>query len=339
MNEAAFSLDLNEKYTRMCDLSISKDKIELLSLGYEETIPGFFSGSSESMIVQQAELIQQLHENLQIKKKKAQIIIPDNLTYSQILPMPKLSEKELIKAIRYQADEFIPLPIDDVYLDIEILTENEQEKKMLILIVASPKKVVDRIYRTIELAKLVPESLENELSATGRFVSDVLHIDDAPVLIVNFGFSSTSIYVVDPTSSLIVLSRSFKIGLDLLIRDLKVNLNWDDAKAAEALKTIGLSPNGSVDINAVVSPIIKELTQEIEKTIFQVRDKMNLQIKQIYTFNHDRLVANFPQTIQANFNIATQPLPFGQLILPNPISQSFGNEMSSFLSVIAGFLR
>ena len=339
MNDSAFSLDLNEKYIRMCDLSVTKDKIELLSLGFDETVPNFFAGASEAMMEQQARMIQQLHDNLKIKKKKVQVVIPDNLTYSQILQMPKLSEKELTKAIRYQADEFIPLPIDDVYLDIEILSENEQEKKLMILIVASPKKVVDRIYHTLELAKLVPESLENELSAMGRFTSEILHIDENPVMIVNFGYSSSSIYIVDPATSLIVLNRSIKIGLDILIRDLKVNLNWDEAKARDALKTIGLNQNGSIDINAVVSPIIKELLQEMEKIMLQVRDKMNLNVKQIYTYNHDQYVANFPGALQGYFNIPTQPFPFAQLLLPNPITQSFGGEMSSFISLIAGYLR
>lgn len=339
MNDSAFSLDFNEKYTRMCDLSVTDDKIELLSLGFDETIPNFFTAGSDVTMEQQAQRLVMLHENLQIKKKKVQIVIPDNFTYSQIIEMPKLSEKELIKAIRYQADEFIPLPIDDVYIDIEILSEHEQEKKILVLIVASPKKIVDRIYHTIELAKLVPESLENELSATGRFISDILHIDDEPVLIINFGYSSSSLYVVDPTSSLIVLSRSIKIGLDLLVRDLKINLNWDDAKAFEALKTIGLNTNGSVDLNAVVNPIMKELLQEVEKTIMQARDKMNIAVKQIFTCNYDRNIAHFPEAIQGYLNIPTKIFPYSQLLLPNPITQSFTADMSSFVSVIAGYLR
>lgn len=339
MNDSVFSLDFNEKYTRMCDLTIKKDKIELLSLGFDETVPNFMVGANDVTIQQQAQKLATLHNNLNIKKKKVQVVIPDNLTYSQILTMPKLDERELVKAIRYQADEFIPLPIDDVYLDVEILSENDQEKKILVLIVASPKKIIDRIHHTLELAQFVPQTLENELSATGRFISEVLRIEDVPTLIINFGYTTSSLYVVDPATSLVVQTRLIKIGLDLFLRDLKVNLNWDDAKALDALKTVGLNPSGSVNIFAVVSPILKELMQEVEKTVLQSRDKLNLSIKQIYTFNFDRYIAQFPQSVEAHFSLPTKSYPYGQLFMPNPITQSFASEMSTFVAAIAGFLR
>ena len=85
--------------------------------------------------------------------------------------MPKLKEKELIAAIRYQADEFIPMAIDETNLDLEVLKEDDKTNKMLIFIVASPKKLVEKIQKTVEMADFVPTTLENELSAVARLTS------------------------------------------------------------------------------------------------------------------------------------------------------------------------
>lgn len=339
MSDSVFSLDLNERYIRMCDLTTKKDKIELLSLGYDESIPNFFSTFTDETAQLQAKIISQMRTNLKIKKNKVAVVIPDNYAYSQIIEMPDLKEEELIKAIRYQADEFIPMPIDDVYLDLEILTQNEQTKKLLILIVASAKKVVDQVYKTLELAKLSPESLEIELSALGRFISEVYTFTSEPAVVINFGYTNTSIYVIDPKTSLILLTRTVKIGFELLVRDLKVNLNWDDQKAQTALKSIGLSTNGSLNISTVVYPIIKELLQEVEKSIAQVREKSGLEVKHIYVYNHDTLVANLLPTIQSYFSLPTEVFPISAKLTLNPITQSFSAELTSFVSVIAGNIR
>src|SRR6185436_4812366 len=114
---------------------------ELLSLGSYETAPNFFDTENQLVLDKQVEILKRLYGNLRIRKKSVNVIIPDSRTYSQIVEMPKLKEKELIAAIRYQADEFIPMAIDETYLDLEILREDKRNHKLLVLIVASPKKV------------------------------------------------------------------------------------------------------------------------------------------------------------------------------------------------------
>jgi type IV pilus assembly protein PilM len=339
MNGDTFALDINEKYTRMCKVHINKGKLELISLGYDTTAPNFYISQSDTLVQQQTKIITQLHTNLKINTRKVHVILPDSFTYSQVLEMPYLKEKELTSAIKYQADEFIPMPIDEVYLDIEILKEDEKAKKLLILIVASPKKIVDQLYQTLLTAKLVPETLENELSSLGRFVSEIVNFRGTTSLFVNFGYSTTSIYLIDGTTGLILMTRNIKMGIELLLRDLKVNLNWDDQKAIEALKTIGMTAGGSVDLTSIISPFMKELLRELEKMILLAREKFNSTVGRIVTFNYDSYVANFPTSIQSQLSLPTQTMPLKDILTPNPITQSFAPELSSFLSVISGNLR
>ena len=64
------------------------------------------------------------------------------------------------------------MPIEETNIDIEVIEENQKEKKVLLLIVAAPKKVIERIQTTAELAGLNPESIENELSSNSRFINE-----------------------------------------------------------------------------------------------------------------------------------------------------------------------
>src|SRR3989344_186291 len=339
MSKDTFSIDITRKNIRVCDLEEKDVKIEILSLGYDDIVPNFLLDDNPLLQKEQAKKLLQLYQNLKISKKKVNVVLPDSVTYSQIIEMPKLNEQELMLAIRYQADEFIPMPIDEVYLDIEVLKEDPKNSRQLTLIIAAPKNTVTRIYNMLSLAHLVPKNLENELSVIGRLIALRFSQSNECTVLVNFGFSGTSLYLVDPLSHIIVATRSFKIGLDLIVRDLKVNLNWDEKNTYEALKNIGLTQNATVDIYKIIYPIMKEMFRELEQFIQLAKSKYNLEVNKVYLFNFDSSIANFAPTIQSNMSVPTLPLPIGSILIPNVITQSFSSEISSFVSVIAAQIK
>ncbi|OGK52072.1 hypothetical protein A2966_03715 [Candidatus Roizmanbacteria bacterium RIFCSPLOWO2_01_FULL_41_22] len=339
MSKDTFSIDITRKNIRVCDLEEKDGKIEILSLGYDDIVPNFLLDDNPLLQKEQAKKLLQLYQNLKISKKKVNVVLPDSVTYSQIIEMPKLNEQELMLAIRYQADEFIPMPIDEVYLDIEVLKEDPKNSRQLTLIIAAPKNTVTRIYNMLSLAHLVPKNLENELSVIGRLIALRFSQSNECTVLVNFGFSGTSLYLVDPLSHIIVATRSFKIGLDLIVRDLKVNLNWDEKNTYEALKNIGLTQNATVDIYKIIYPIMKEMFRELEQFIQLAKSKYNLEVNKVYLFNFDSSIANFAPTIQSNMSVPTLPLPIGSILIPNVITQSFSSEISSFVSVIAAQIK
>src|SRR3989339_1843428 len=157
----------------------------------------FCSADDEKNLDIQAQRIKKLVDSLKITKKNVNVVVPGSLTYSQILVMPQLNEKELVSAIKYQADQFIPMPIEETNIDLEIIDEYKAEGKLLILIVAAPKKLIEKIQTTVELSGLVPESIENELSASSRLISQFnkkfFLPDQEGVMVANFGLNSTTL--------------------------------------------------------------------------------------------------------------------------------------------------
>ncbi|MDA1317120.1 MAG: pilus assembly protein PilM [bacterium] len=333
-----FSIDISEQFTRLAHLSVNKGKIDIHSLGYDNTVPNFFTNLVEKSAQEQSKVISLLHSKLNIPTTKVHAVLPDDLTYSQLLLMPDLPEKELVNSIRIQADEFVPLPIQDVYIDLETIAKLPNGK-LLIVFIAAQKKIVDHVHLTLEMANLEPVTLENELSAVGRLVSEMFTFIKSPTLIVNFGYGGTSMYVMNPPFPYFQITRTVRIGYDLLLRDIKVNMNLDDAKAVEALKTIGLGTNGSVNVNAVIYPIINEFMAEIEKTLLLTKEKYNVSINNIYLFNYDNHVGYLHEAVQNKVSIPTQSLPLSSLLVPNTITQTFSNILSSFIPVIATHIR
>ena len=309
-----------------------------MSLGYENTIPNYFTNPNDKSAELEAQLIRNLLNQLNITESRVQVVIPDSMTYAQLVVQPMLKEEELAQAIRLQVDEIIPLPIADINLDFEIVS-NLKDDKLLVLLVAVEKKLSDQIAKTLNFAKLEAVSLENELSVLGRFTSEVFPFIKEPSLIVNFGFAGTSFYIMNPPFPYFQFTRTVKIGYANFIKDAKLNLNITDAKAVELLKTVGLGNSTAVNIYPIIYPLIEEICNNILKINILAKERFASVIKHIYFLNFDSEIAHLYETIQKKVLLPTGPIPMNQILIPNPITQSFQNNISSFIPVISAHIR
>lgn len=339
MSENAICLDFGEKNIRIVDANLKGNLINVVSFGQAQATPFFFNNDAEKTIENQAQIINSLYTSLKIKKRDVHVVIPDALSYSHIIEVPKLNEKELQSAIRYQADQFIPMPLEEISLDIEVLRDDPKAKKSTILLVASPKKIVNQIEKTVNYAGLNPESLENEFSVMRRLFLEILKFPpSASFLLVNIGYTTTSIYLINP-ATFTLIPRTIKIGLELFIKDIKLNLNIDERKTIEILQTIGFENNASINLRAYTDSILKELVAQINKFIILAKDNYNLAINQIYFFNLNTYIKSLEKEIQGLVSIPAQSLSLASYLVPGAVSNSFAPYSSSFACAVAGNIR
>src|SRR3989338_8774753 len=172
MADELISLDLAENVLRIAKAKNEGGKIRVEVLFQQTGMPAFYESDTKKVSDETLTIINRSLDNLRLHKKRVNIVIPDGFTYSQIIKMPRLKEKELLSAIRYQADQFIPMPIDETSLDLEILEDNKNSENILVLLVAAPQNLVERVQNIAEQSGIYPESIENELSATGKFLEN-----------------------------------------------------------------------------------------------------------------------------------------------------------------------
>lgn len=339
-----FSIDLGESFIRIADVKKTGDLFDAKSLGIIETDPVFFRGEAESVIEKQASSLSKMVAQLKITKKNVTIVIPDSYSYNQFIETPKLNEKELLSAIKYQADQFIPMPLEEINLDIEILKEDEVNKKILTLIAAAPKKIVEKVEKLAEYAGLAPQTIETEVSAVARLVGELFKKPQntttaSGILFVNVNFSSTSVYLFDLSSKIFVFSYNFTIGFNLFLKEIQINLNVDQKKAEELLKTFGASNNASYNINAIITPVVKDFLAEIQKAINLLKQKYNMQITHIYTFNETTRFHAIEEIIGRFFAIPTAPLNVFSFFSKNNQVEALRESLGFFVPSIGANLR
>jgi len=330
-----FTLELTDNAIKIFDGEVRQKDILAKKISIYDNLPfSFFTQDLPDLSQKLADIIKKLVSDLKIGKRKVNLIIPDSYTYSQIIPMPALNEKELISAIKYQADQFIPLPIEEINIDLEIIHHNEKEKKLLVLVAAVSKKLAQKIEEAIEFAGLYPVVLENQLSAFSRFVnhfsSSFSQNSSSKIIFVNLGQNSTSLYFFDQSTFLISKVHNFNLGYNLFFKELQITTSLDDKKTNELLSSFNLKNQGNIDVETMISPITKQFIFEIKKIVTPPASAFF--IGDIVLFPALTEIINKNIDLPISFTIFN---PYS-LFKPNPQIDYYKDKLSFLVSTIGG---
>ncbi len=337
MADNFFSIDIGERYTKVVDSKLNANFLEFNSLGKIDTAEAFYTLETEKNIETETANINKLIDSLKITKKNVNVIIPSAATYSQILMMPLLNEKELISAIKYQADQFIPMPIEETNIDLEIIDEFKDTKKILVLIVAAPKKIIEKVQNAVEGAGLIPDSIENELSASARFVNlfpKQLFTDlQSGIISLNIGGNASNLTYFANQSYNLTESHNFSIGYQLFLKEIQINTDSDIKKSTEILATYDKKANSSFAVDTIISPLLKDMTIEIQR--FVATKKVN----HMYLYNQSCLFPGLGDLLAAQTGIPTSQFDIYGLSKKNPLLDTYKKELALYVSSIGGNFR
>lgn len=346
MSQELFSIDLGEQNIRIADIQKEGGLLRIDGIGSTPINTALYQVETSRLVSEAAQQITQLIQKAGIKKKKVAVVIPDAVTYSRFIEMPKLNEKEMLSAIKYQADQFIPMPLEDINLDIEMVYENDKTKQSLALVVAAPKTIVNKVEKILLSAGLVPESLESEISATARFLAE-LHpptkvasqSEHQGVLYVNMGYNTTSLYFFDTTRNVMTFNHMFPIGINLFLKVIQANLNIERPKAQEMLAQYGLLGRSDFHTDMILTPVIKDILKEIQISIALLKDKYSSTVTNMQLYHTASQLKGFDQIVTAFFHVPTTFLHLEDRFVKNQLFSSIGASLPSFIPVFGGNLK
>lgn len=335
-------LDIADSEIRLADVKRNGNLFEATALARTDADPLFFKSDIDKNVETQSENISALLAKNGVFKRDVGIVIPDSYTYSRFIEMPRLNEKELLSAVKYQADQFIPMPLEDTNIDIEIVYEDLDSRKNLALIVAAPKKIIQKIERTVERAGLAPIAIETEISAAGRLFSSIFKpqssLNNSGYLFINFGSQTTSLYFFDIQKNILVYSHNFPIGYNLFLKEIQVNLNVDKAKSEDLLKTFGITPNSSYHLETILAPAIKDFLTEIQHSTTLITSTFKKQIQGVYLFNNSSKFHGFDILVGKYLAIPSATLNISSFFTKNNISSLHREDMPYYIPAIGGNL-
>ena len=172
LKEEVFALNLSDSFLKIAKLKKKSRGFVLTSLN-ETEIP---KGIIEEGIIKDEEFLSKIIKSSiksvkgkKIKTKYVVASLPEEKSFLQIIQMPKMNEKELSLAVPLQAENYIPLPIDEVYLDFQVIPPVKNYfDNIEVLVIAMSKKIIDSYVSCFKKAGLLPIIFETESEAIAR---------------------------------------------------------------------------------------------------------------------------------------------------------------------------
>ncbi|MBI2450379.1 MAG: pilus assembly protein PilM [Candidatus Nealsonbacteria bacterium] len=215
-----FGLDISDLSLRIIKLKRRGDFLNLASFDEAEIQPGIIESGeikNESVLV---EIIKKAIAGVKGEKLKTKYItasLPEEKTFMQVIQLPKMEEGEAQKSVYFEAENYIPMPVEKAYVDSQIVYPLKNHLNHLdVLLAAVPKETVDSYLSVLKKSGLSPLVLESESQAVARaLIKDGKSSE--PVLLLDLGSSATTFiifsgYSIRFTTSLLITPRKDNLG-------------------------------------------------------------------------------------------------------------------------------
>jgi len=217
--------------------------------------------------VEVAKAVKGLMSDLKMRTKNAVLDLAEEETVSRLKWFPPMKENEVKAALEFEAETFIPHPLDKVQIDYQII-DKDGEGRLLVFIVAALKTVIERYLEVAKLSGLNVVALEVPSVSLAR----VFSLKDISTLIVNIGPQYTGLSMSREGN--VFLTRSVPIGMDAFSRGISVSLGIEKNVAESYCKAYGLAEEElEGKVKKALMPLTKKLLDEIKKTIYSFKEE------------------------------------------------------------------
>jgi len=211
-----------------------------------------------------AETIKKLLKDAKVNGKSVSISLPETQAYTRIMKFPLLNDQEIASAVKWEAEEYIPIPIKEAVIEHQILERREvgNPPQVLVLLVAVQKELVEKYIKIVGQAGYNVVGVETELMSLTRSVS----VPDSTTLIVDFGTKSTDLAIAKGEQ--LFFSRSVPTAGEAFTRAVGQALGVSLEQAEQYKKAYGLTKEQlEGKVGKALTPIFQVVVEEIKKSI------------------------------------------------------------------------
>lgn len=166
------------------------------------------------------------------------------------IELPELPDAELADAVRLQAQDQLPMPVDQALLDhvvVERRTAGDGRRNVRVLLVAAERDMVERLLAPVDAARLRPVLVDLDAFALLRSLATPRLASDDVELVVDIGASVTKIALHGGGDPMFV--RMVRLGGDGATRHLQrvLELSWEEAEKAKLDASSAMAAGADLD--------------------------------------------------------------------------------------------
>jgi len=195
----------------------------------------------------------------EISTRRVAMALPGYRTFTRSIQLPKLGQEELFEAVQLEVEQYVPVPLQELYLDYTITSQTNDRSE--VFVVAVPRKIVDSYLVLANSLGLEPILIEPTMTAGARFFARDKH-SDITSAIIDFGSLTATISIYDKT---ILATSAVSAGGLVFTEAIRNRLGVSQKEAGDIKTKFGL------DVSKYQKAVEESLEPSLGKVVTEVR--------------------------------------------------------------------
>lgn len=262
-----FGLDISDLSVKVLQMTRRGKYDHVAGFASEKLLPGTVKNGE---IVHEKKMISAItnaRRKARITTKNVICSLPESKSFLRIVTLPKMTDVEVSEAVKWEIEAVIPLSIDQVYYDWQILNKRltAKENQMDVIVVAVSKKYVNDFIELLQGADLTAYGFELEPVAQA---TSLLRDDEKGIttMIIDIGDKGTSFVIT--VDNIPVFTSSIPLSAESMTKAIEqtFGITYREAERIKITYGIGSVLNDDHVFQATKS-VVENFVAEAQKSI------------------------------------------------------------------------
>jgi len=343
MSRLVVTFDAGSSTLKMAVFSLERNRIQLTDFDVSPlSVPAEASLEERNRV-----LARQMKAIMSLKKVKARdtlVSISGQSVFTRFVKLPAVEEAKVSQIIRYEAQQQVPFPIEDVEWDHHIIGKTPTGEVDIVLVAVKNDVIATFTQECLKtglevtVVDVAPLSIYNCLRHAEEEFAEC-------TAVIDFGARAANLIISEGND---LWARTIPIGGDNITAGIAKELNMDEA-AAEKLKLAAWVPGTSAGepqdateqqkrASTVVGSFVNRMFAELSRSIGFYRSQPgHSAIKRILLCGGSSRVRNFKEFLSDKFKVDVSWLsPLRRVAVATGINRQQLNEVSDLLASVVG---
>ena len=338
----ALGLDIGSSSVKLVQLRESKKGIQLANfsmapLPSEAIVDGALMNASAVV-----DTVQGMISAQKLKTRDVALSISGHSVIIKKISLPAMTQDELDESIKWEAEQYIPFDVNDVYLDYQILQSRPEQGQMDVLLVAAKKEVVDEYSGIVREAGLEPVVVDVDcFTIQNAFEVNYGFPPGEAVVLLDIGASTININIV--SNGITTFTRDISMGGTQFTEEIQkqLNVSYDEAEAYKLGGERGVDADSVVpqEVERVMASVSESMASEIHRSLdFYLATSSDGRMSRVYLSGGTAKVPSLARTIQNRVGVAVELVdPFRNIqVDPKLFNLDYLNEVRPLAACAVG---
>ncbi len=318
MAQTVVGLDIGATSIKMIRLEVSLFRFEFVDFS-EHSLPLNVDLPWEQLV---SNVLQVLFSDRGMKADRVVASLPGRNVSARIITLPFSDRKKIDQTLPFEIEGLIPLPLEDILLDYEVLEKTPEGAKVLVLF--TEKALLEPHLDLLKEAGIDPNVILPSSVALANLWKEVSSAEQEPFAVVDFGESETALCVVHDGG--VRYGRAWAPGSSALTKTIQDGLELSptlarEKKEKEANPHPPPTPGGDSEQEWIATMLGKALgpvVGGVRQSLLSVSQSLDLTVRKIYLCGKGSHLKGLDRLLAEELQVEVQPIalrgPVGSLL-------------------------